>query len=97
MDKIEELRTQLATMLDKTEDKDMISDITNMTNSLNAIEEENKSLDSKYRELLGNYKEVIKHTSFKPKSNEEVGTGLPKEKSLDDIITDVINAKINNK
>ena len=60
MDKIEELRTQLATMLDKTEDKDMISDITNMTNQLNAIEEENKSLDSKYRELLGNYKEVIK-------------------------------------
>lgn len=94
MNSINDLKNQLATMLDKAEDKDLISDITNITNSLNAIEEENKNLDSKYRELLGNYKEVIKHTSFKPNSNEVVGTGLPKEKTLDDVISDVIKATI---
>lgn len=94
-EKIEQIKQSLAALLDKTEDKDTIGAITNINTNLAAVEEDYKTQDGKYRELLGNYKEVIKYTSFKPDGNEkqDKGTGLPKEQSLDDIISDVI-AKI---
>ena len=96
-EKIEKIKQQLATMLDKTEDTDMIANLTTISNDLDGVAEDYKTSDSKYRELLGNYKEVIKHTSFVPKQGEDVGLGTPKEKSLDDVISDVIKTKINNK
>lgn len=85
-EKITAIKQQLTLMLDKSEDTQIISDLTKITTALDGIEEDYKSQDSKYRELLGNYKEVIKHTSFVPNSNEPIGTGLPKKRSLDDLI-----------
>lgn len=95
-EKITTIKQQLTEMLDKTEDTQLISDLTKITTAIDGIEDDYKSQDSKYRELLGNYKEVIKHTSFIPNTNEQVGTGLPKNKSLDDIISNAIKQVKNN-
>lgn len=97
---IKNIKETLTAMMDKAEDTELISNITKITTSLDAVETETKAADDRYRALLGNYKEVIKHTSFKPTNganDQTQGTGLPQKKSLDDIIANAITAVKNNK
>lgn len=84
--KTNELREVLSAILDSTEDKELIGSLTTANNLIDEIDKDNQDINSRYKDLLNDYKEVIKHTSFKPNNNEQIGTGLPKEQSLEDLI-----------
>lgn len=93
-DNISKLKQDLSALLDKTEDKDTIQLITNINTTVAAIEKDNQDFSGKYGELLGAYKEVIKHTSFIPSTpNVNTGSATPEEKSLSDIIKDTLSAR----
>lgn len=93
---INELRYTLNQLLNKAENTEDISVLTTMSNTVDAIEKDYDKVQSDYQDVFNSYKEMIKHTSFKPVENEQIGTGLPEKKSLDDIIKDAIKTVKNN-
>lgn len=71
---MDDLRNQLQAMLDKTEDKETIEQLGTMNSLLDKLAGENQKLQDEQKEILKDYKELVKHTSFTPngKETEEV-------------------------
>lgn len=55
----------MANLLDKAEDKEMIATLTQINDTINNIEADTTALERDNRSLLNDYKEMVKHTSFK--------------------------------
>lgn len=67
---IEEIKDQLQAMLDATEDKPTIERIGTMNSLVDKLSEENTHILEEQKTLLKDYKELVKHTSFKPNGTE---------------------------
>lgn len=68
--KIETLKSLVAEMFDKAEDKSVIEQLTAINKAADEVAEEHDKLSADYKELLTDYKEVITHTSFNDKANQ---------------------------
>lgn len=85
---IDQLKEQLKTMLDSTENKEQIASITSMSNLVDKLNEEHTALQNEQKELLKDYKEVIKHTSFKPNGTEQEQVKTQSTLTFDSFLAD---------
>lgn len=75
MTKTEELRNHMAALFEKCTDKETISQLGVINNTIEQIEAETKAKDEEYTSLLKDYKDVVLHSSFKPQSNVDATQG----------------------
>lgn len=69
MSKLQELKSLVSSMFEHSENKSDIENLAKANKYIEEAEAEAKALNDKHLELLKDYKEVVKHTSFKPDSN----------------------------
>lgn len=77
MESLNKLKTQLSELLDKTEDKEMIVTLTQLNETIESIEADTTALENDNRSLLNDYKEMVKHTSFKVNEQPQRGAVEP--------------------
>lgn len=85
MEKINKLKEQMQAILDKIEDKEMIETLGQISATINDIEADTTALEQDNRQLLSDYKEMIKHTSFKVDKPEE-RTAVVEPPKLEDFL-----------
>ena len=73
MENINTIKEHLKVLLDKTEDKEMIESLSKIDGMLDEAKASTDALEKENKELLKDYKELIKHTSFKTDKQDEVG------------------------
>ena len=64
MDNLERLKEQIKTLFEGSEDKELITSLASINETLNAVEADTTALRKENKELLDDYKEVVKHFSF---------------------------------
>lgn len=94
MTKLEELKQFIAQQFENAESKDSIDALAKINSGFEAVEQEQAELEKKNAELIGSYKELVRHTSFKAdaksdiaKQSDPVGGQAP---SLDSIIAQFV-------
>ena len=90
MKSVDELKTKITELLDKTQDKEMIAALTSVGETIKTIEADTTALEKDNRELLDDYKEMLKHTSFKLDKEPERGAEPPK--TMDDLFNAALEA-----
>lgn len=95
MTKLEELRSFVSSMFDKCTDTEMIKQSAIIGQKINELEEEQTKQQSEYKELLTDYKDMVLHSSYKPKANETIGQQVEDNKPFD--FDSFANEWINNK
>ncbi len=88
MDKLGELKEQLKSLLDETQDTELIKKYSSMNDTLAGVESEQKALADKNVELAKAYKEAILHGGFNTKPVEDI-TGT-KVVDFDTMLNDFI-------
>lgn len=71
MTNMEKLRSQLQALLDKAESKDAIGELTTISNTLDDVQKDVEATQAEYKDMLKDYKEMVKHTSWKPDKDSE--------------------------
>lgn len=77
MDSLNKLKEQMSALLDKATDKEMIATLTQVNETINKVEADTTAIEKDNRELLNDYKEMVKHTSFKVEKEETRGASAP--------------------
>ena len=70
MTNIEELRNAIKQVFGNATDKQLIDSLSNINSLVDNVAKDQTTLESKNAELIKSYKDIIQHTSFKPKENE---------------------------
>lgn len=70
MTNIEELRNAIKQVFDNATDKQLIDSLSNINSLVDNVAKDQTTLESKNAELIKSYKDIVQHTSFKPKENE---------------------------
>lgn len=86
---IETLKTQINNFYEKINDKEQISELTQIRDTINLVEADVEKQSTELADILKDYKDMVRHTSFKISAPvEEIG---PKPApSLDQIIAQVL-------
>ena len=93
--KLDELREQVAKAFEAAETKESIEQLATINNTIEQVEKEQNELESKHKELLASYKDVITHQSFKDNKVDDPTTGKPEVLSLEDALTQFMENKNN--
>lgn len=88
MTKLEKLKTMINDQFDKVEDKESIEALGAINTCLDELEAESLASAKDYRDLLSDYKELVKHTSFAIKGNDNPDnrTGVVEALSLEEFV-----------
>lgn len=70
MENLDKLKQQISALFEGSEDKEQIAAIASINDTINAVEADTTALQKENKELLNDYKEVIKHFSFKVEQPE---------------------------
>lgn len=84
---ITEIKDQLKAMLEKTENKEDIEQIGALNSLVDKVEAEHKKLQEENTDLIKDYKELIKHTSFSPNGTETQEVSAPTDLSFSDFLS----------
>lgn len=95
MDKLEELKSQLKSLLDETQDTELIKKYSSMNDTITSVESEQKALADKNVELAKAYKDAILHGGFNSKPVEDVGGTKPLD--FDTMLKEFISNSKENK
>lgn len=79
MDNFEKLKELIEDFIDKSDDKSQIEQLGTMSSLLDNVRADTEAMRKENKELLHDYKEVIKHYSFKTEDNPDVRVDGPKE------------------
>lgn len=77
MGKLDELRTFVAKLFEAATDKSVIEQAAVVASKIDEINVEQEHKQEEYNKLLSDYKDVVIHSSFKPKSFGETGADNP--------------------
>lgn len=83
---INDLRTKLQSMLDATDNKQQIEEISALNVFVDKLEAEHTQLQNEQKDLLKDYKELVKHTSFAPNGTETQQVPEQKEVRFEDFL-----------
>ena len=80
MGKLEELRQAVADMFENATEKEEIDKVSRLSNIMDDVEKEQKALETENKEILKDYKELIKHVSIERADapSREVSKEAPK-------------------
>ena len=76
MNKLEELREHVAKLFGAATEPDIIKQSAVVEQKITEAQAEQTKLEDDYKKLLGDYKDVVLHTSFKPNPADQNG-GVP--------------------
>lgn len=71
MDKMEELKSKITTLIEGTQDTKLIESLASVNETIKGLEDEHKSLMDKNVELAKSYKNAILHGGFTDKPVED--------------------------
>ena len=71
MNNVEKLQEQLKALLDSATDKAQIEQIGAINQTIEAVKTDTTALQTENKEILNDYKDLIKHTGFKQKEDVE--------------------------
>jgi hypothetical protein len=94
MTKLEQLKQFVKEQFDKAENKDSIDMLSHIQNSISDVEKDTADLENKVVELTKDYKDLVKHTSFKDDNKvvrEDPITAKQEAPSLTDILSQFAN------
>ena len=77
MGKLQVLKDMVAKMFETATEKENIEQYAKLNNAIAEVETEQKSLEDKNAELIKDYKDLVKHTSFRVEGNK-VGENDPR-------------------
>ena len=77
MDKLQELKDHVAKLFAAATDPEIIKNAAVVDQKIKEVEEEQKKQQEDYTKLLGDYKDVVLHSSFKPNEQVDNNTGAP--------------------
>lgn len=83
MTKLEELRNHVAELFKNATEPDVIKQSAIVEQQIKEAEEEQTKLQNDYQKLLGDYKDVVLHTSFKPSSTQDPVSGFDPDAAFD--------------
>lgn len=83
---LNQLRTQVKSLLDKAVDKTAIEEIGKIGATIDSIEKENGELETKLAEATTAYADLVKHTSFKGEADKVGEQDKKVAPSLDELI-----------
>lgn len=84
---LEKLKNTVKELFDKAQTKEEIETLTKINQEVEKAETDFKELEDKHKDLLKDYKEVVKNTSFTEKPKDEAVTP-PAPKSLEECLKD---------
>lgn len=87
---VKSIKQGLKSQLSPDLPKDKVDEIAKLDTQLDALVEEHNSLIQENQSLKDGYVELVKNTSFKGNPTDDTIPPQAKEKTLDDIIADVI-------
>lgn len=93
MAKLEDLKKQVATLIEGTQDTKLIESLASINESIKGVEEEQTALYKKNEELAKSYKNAILHGGYTDKPIEDT-TGT-KVVDFDTMLKEFINSKEN--
>jgi len=89
MSKLDELKSIVANLFEAATDKDQISQISAVKSKVDEVALEQEKAANDYKELLKDYKDVVVHSSYTPKTNEVIGDGpsiFDANQALEDVL-----------
>lgn len=89
MTEIETLKTQVNNLFDKINDKNQISELTQIRDTISLVEAATQRQQDQLTDVMRDYKDLIKHTSFAITKQEDDIQPKP-AKTLDEIIAQVL-------
>ena len=92
MGKLDELKQIVADAFKEATQKQEIEQLAKINNTIEEVSKEQCELMAKNAELIGSYKELVQHTSFKP-DNNVTDDVAPKAVSFDDALKEFLANK----
>lgn len=92
MGKLDELKQIVADAFKEATQKQEIEQLAKINNAIEEVSKEQCELMAKNAELIGSYKELVQHTSFKP-DNNVTDDVAPKAVSFDDALKEFLANK----
>lgn len=81
-----DIKKQLQTMVDATDNKEQIETLGALNSLVDKMVDEYNHLQDEQKSLLTDYKELIKHTSFKPNGSEQTQVDETKNLTFGDFL-----------
>ena len=94
--KLDELKEQISRLFENATEKGIIEQAAVVSSKIDEIASEQKRQEEEYKSLLKDYKEVVIHSSFKPKQYGDTGADIPvavwdADKAFDEAIKSYLN------
>ena len=91
MGSLQKMKEMVAEMFNKAQNKEDIETLSQLSNVCDEVEAEHNKLQTENKDLMKDYKELIKHTSFKDPNNKPSETidGV-KELKIDEALAQAI-------
>lgn len=91
MGSLQKMKEMVAEMFNKAQNKEDIETLSQLSNVCDEVEAEHNKLQTENKDLMKDYKELIKHTSFKDPNNKPSETiGGVKELNIDEALAQAI-------
>lgn len=87
MSKLDELRSFVAKQFEKATTEDEIKSSALINNLIDQVATEQQEMNDKFKELLNDYKDVVKHTSFKSETKIEDAPKVSSAPSFEDFLS----------
>lgn len=88
MENLTKLKEQVKVLFESATDKDTISKLTSINDTIAAVEADTKALQDEQKELLKDYKDIIKHASFDKTGDADRGAQTQTGKSFEQVLAE---------
>lgn len=82
------LKDQIKVLMDAATDKEQISKLASVNDTITAVEADTTALQKEQVELLNSYKDVVKHASFGGTQKEPERGGTTPPKSFEEVLAE---------
>lgn len=90
MTKLEELRQLVKQQFDKAETKEQIDTLAQIKNKFDEVSKEQEQIEQQNAELIRSYKDLVRHTSFKPEREPVDNAGATTVPTFEDALSNFL-------
>ena len=90
MTKLEELRQLVKQQFDKAETKEQIDTLAQIKNKFDEVSKEQEAIEQQNAELIRSYKDLVRHTSFKPEREPVDNAGATPVATFEDALSNFL-------
>lgn len=90
MTKLDELRQLVKQQFDKAETKEQIDTLAQIKNKFDEVSKEQEQIEQQNAELIRSYKDLVRHTSFKPEREPVDNAGTAPVATFEDALSNFL-------